>query len=89
MLGTISLIALFALGYMQYHILVIVPFAILNGAIGYLGPSGRKRIAVAEKAKETGTLLSLLVGTFVLQTIPAIVIYFLGYGVRLVVERLF
>lgn len=74
MLGTISLIALFTMGFFHFSVIILIPFVIVNMFLGLHFPPGK-----AEMLQERGTYWSVAIGSAPLQAILAAVIYGIGY----------
>jgi hypothetical protein len=78
MLGTISLIALFVLGFMAMPWWLVVPFAVINTFIGAHFPAGK-----AQMFQERGQYWQLVLSSLPLQAVFAAIVFGIGYGVGL------
>jgi hypothetical protein len=75
-IGTLSLIALIALGFMQYSTWFAVPLAVVNTFIGMHTPPER-----VERLREMGeSYWGSLLSSLPLQALLAAVLYGLGFG---------
>lgn len=77
MLGTVSLAALVALGFLQYPWWVIAPFGIVNSFIGLHFPAGK-----AQMLRERGQYWQVFLSSLPLQFVFAAIVFGLGYGLR-------
>lgn len=76
MLGTLSLIALFALGLWQYSFLVLFPFSVVNGFIGLHFPEGKAAVLA-----ERGQYWSSFLFSLPLQLLFCSIVFGIGYGI--------
>jgi hypothetical protein len=83
MLGTISLLTLLTLGYLQLTPWIIAPFALANSFIGLHFPAWK-----AERLRERGQYWQTLLGTVPLQAVLAAIVYGAGFGISKIVETM-
>lgn len=83
MLGTLTLMALVVLGYIEFPAWILVPVAVVNAFIGLHFPAEK-----AETLKARNAYWSVFFQSLPLQAILATLVYGLGYAIRLVVNQL-
>ena len=79
MLGTISLIVLFIIGFLHAPVWLIAQFAFLNAVIGLYTPPDR----IAQLKEAGSTPLKFIIGALPLHLVLAAVVFGIGYGIGL------